>query len=62
MAHVMTEPKKPAPRAAGGLMALSILAGAAIGMAYHQSTIGLLAGSAVGVGIAVLFWLVDRKR
>lgn len=62
MAAGMTEPKKPAPRAAGGLMALSILAGAAIGMAYHQSTIGLLAGSAIGVAIAVLFWLFDRKR
>ena len=58
----MTEPKKPAPRAAGGLVALSILAGAVIGIAFQQSTIGLLAGSAVGALIAIAFWLVDRKR
>ena len=58
----MTEPKKPAPRAAGGVLAIAIIAGALIGVAYHQSTIGLLAGTAVGVAAAVLFWLVDRKR
>ncbi|MFM5913142.1 MAG: hypothetical protein ACKOPR_00120 [Chakrabartia godavariana] len=58
----MTEPKKPAPRAAGGILALSILAGGAIGVVYQQSTIGLLAGSALGAAVAIAFWLVDRKR
>ena len=58
----MTEPKKPAPRAAGGLLALSILVGAGIGVAYQQSSIGLVAGSAVGALVAILFWLADRKR
>lgn len=58
----MTEPKKPAPRAAGGLLALSILAGAIIGVVFQQSTIGLLAGSAIGAAIALAFWLADRKR
>lgn len=58
----MTEPKTPAPRAAGGILAIAILAGAAIGISFHQSTIGLLAGAAVGILIAVAFWLFDRKR
>ncbi len=58
----MNEPKKPAPRAAGGLLALSILGGAAIGVAYRQPTIGLLAGSAVGILIALFFWMQDRRR
>lgn len=58
----MTEPKKPAPRAAGGLLALTILGGAAIGTAYGQPTIGLLVGSALGILIALAFWVRDRKR
>lgn len=58
----MSEPKKPAPRAAGGLLALSILGGAALGVAYRQPTIGLLAGSAVGILIALFFWMQDRRR
>lgn len=58
----MNAPKKPAPRAAGGILAIAILAGAAIGIAFHQSTIGLLAGAAVGILIATAFWVIDRKR
>ncbi len=58
----MTEPKKPDPRAAGGPLALSILAGAIIGVVYQQSTLGLLAGSALGVVFAIAFWMFDRKR
>ncbi len=58
----MTEPKKSDPRAAGGPLALSILAGGLIGVLYQQSTLGLLAGSALGVVIALAFWMFDRKR
>jgi hypothetical protein len=58
----MTEPKKSDPRAAGGPLALSILAGAIIGVVYHQSTLGLLVGSGLGVAFAVAFWFFDRKR
>ena len=58
----MTEPKKSDPRAAGGPLALSILAGGIIGVVYHQSTLGLLVGSGLGVAFAVGFWFFDRKR
>jgi hypothetical protein len=58
----MTDPKKSDPRAAGGPLALSILAGAIIGVLYHQSTLGLLVGSGLGVVFAVGFWFFDRKR
>lgn len=58
----MTNEKKPAPRAAGGVLALCILGGAGVGVALGQSTIGLLGGFAIGGLIALLFWLNDRKR
>ncbi len=58
----MTEPKKPDPRAAGGPLALSILAGAIIGVVFQQSTLGLLVGSGLGVAFAFAFWFFDRKR
>jgi len=52
----------PAPRAAGALLALSIVAGAVIGTLLGQSTIGILAGIAVGVAIQIVYWWKDRAR
>lgn len=54
-------PSRP-PRAAGSILALAILAGALIGAGIGQSSAGLLIGAAVGTAIAILFWLVDRRR
>lgn len=58
----MTPPSPREPRAAGGLMALAILGGVVIGSILGQPTIGFLAGAAVGVGVMVAFWLIDRRR
>lgn len=49
------------PKAGGALLAGSILAGAVIGIAMRQATIGVLAGTAVGVAIALLLWWRDRR-
>lgn len=49
-------------QAGGFILAASILIGAVVGTVLRQSTIGLLAGFVVGVAIAVLIWLVDRRR
>lgn len=49
------------PRGAGFLIALSLAIGTGIGIAYGQPTIGLLAGVAAGVLIAVVLWLADRR-
>jgi hypothetical protein len=49
-------------QAGGFILAASILIGAVVGAVLHQSTIGLLAGFVAGVAIAVLIWIVDRRR
>ena len=49
-------------QAGGCLLALCILAGAFIGAVYRQSSIGFIAGTALGLTAAVLLWLVDRRR
>jgi hypothetical protein len=47
--------------AGGSLLALAIVAGAAIGVANGQPTIGALTGLAVGVSLFLLVWLVGRR-
>lgn len=58
----MTTPSPREPRAAGGLMAIAILGGVVIGSVLGQPTIGFLAGAAIGVGLLLAFWLIDRGR
>jgi hypothetical protein len=48
-------------QAGGFVLALSILVGAVSGAVLHQSSIGMLAGVAVGVLLALLIWLLDRR-
>ncbi len=50
------------PRAAGMPLALAIMAGAGIGAAFSQPTIGLLVGTAAGAAFAVALWRRDRRR
>ena len=49
-------------QAAGFILAISILAGAAGGAIVGQPSIGFLAGLAAGAGLALLFWLNERRR
>lgn len=49
------------PSPAGCLLAVAILAGAGIGLAVGQQTIGLLSGLGVGVAIAALLWWRARR-
>jgi len=44
------------------LLALSILAGTAIGAWYREPSRGLVLGAAAGVAITILLWLRDRRR
>ena len=50
------------PTGAGAIIALLILGGAITGGMMGQPRIGLLAGVAAGVLIAVLLWLRDRRK
>jgi hypothetical protein len=49
------------PRAGGFLLAMAIVAGTLIGAALGQTTIGFLAGTALGVILLGLIWLGDRR-
>ncbi len=57
--------RKPAPRSAlgGGIfVAILPLVGAIYGGTLGQAVIGLLAGLAVGIAIALLLWAFDAWR
>ena len=49
-------------QAAGSILAISIIAGAVAGSIVGQPSIGFLAGLAAGVPLAILFWLIERRR
>jgi hypothetical protein len=48
------------PQAGGVILAAAILAGAVIGVIAGQSTIGVLAGTAIGIVATLLVWWRDR--
>lgn len=49
-------------RAAGSVLAISIIGGAVAGVIVGQPSIGFLAGLAAGILLAILFWLNERRR
>lgn len=61
MGQGMTQPTPSKSQAGGFLLAMSIIAGAIGGLVAGQPSIGLLAGIATGVALAVLIWLKDRR-
>ena len=53
--------KAPPPRAAGAIIAFAVIGGAIVGTMQGQPTIGTLGGFGLGVAIALLLWLRDRR-
>jgi hypothetical protein len=49
-------------QAGGFILAASIIAGTVGGVIVGQSSVGFLVGAAAGVLLALLVWLVDRRR
>ena len=59
----MSETENSPPRLAGGIfIALGLLIGAIIGVAMDQPSAGAVIGMAIGTVIAVVIWIMDRKR
>lgn len=49
-------------QAGGCLLALAVLGGVGFGIFRGQPTKGAVIGTGIGVLIALLIWLVDRRR
>ena len=48
--------------AGGFFLRAAIIGGAVWGISIGNPMIGLLIGTGIGIAIAVLVWLLDRKR
>ena len=54
--------QRPNARAGGCFLTVCILAGLVIGLAIDDPMKGVLIGTGVGVALALLLWLIDRRR
>ena len=52
---------RPNARAGGCFLTLCILGGAVVGLAINNPMKGVLGGTALGILLAVLLWLADRR-
>lgn len=58
----MSPSPRQAPRAGGFVIAACILLGTLIGGSQGETSAGLVIGAGVGLLIAALIWLRDRRR
>jgi hypothetical protein len=49
-------------RAGGCFLMICILAGFPLGLAIGNPMKGVLIGTAAGIAVAVLIWLIDRRK
>jgi hypothetical protein len=54
--------RRPTAKAGGCFLTLCILAGFIVGLAIGNPMKGVLSGTAIGALIALVLWLVDRRR
>lgn len=55
-------PRGSAPIAGGALLALSLIAGAVIGVRNGQPSLGFIGGLGVGLALLLIVALIDRLR
>ena len=60
--HVMQQRFVKNPRAGGSLLALSVILGAFAGTLLRQPSIGVVAGTAIGIAICLAVWLADIRQ
>ena len=53
---------KAFPQASGCLLAFAILIGFVFGAVTHEPMRGVLMGTIAGIVIAVILWVIDRRR
>ncbi len=51
-----------ATRAGGCFLTVCILAGFVVGLAINNPMKGVLIGTGVGIALALVLWLIDRRR
>ena len=54
--------QRPSAKAGGCFLTLFILAGFVAGLAIHNPMKGVLGGTAIGALLALLLWMIDRRR
>lgn len=54
--------QRPTSRAGGCFLTLCILAGFPLGLAMGNPMKGILIGLGAGIALAVITWLIDRRR
>lgn len=59
---MVSEPMVKNPRAGGSLLALSVIAGTFAGALLKQPSMGVVAGTAIGIAICLAVWLADSRR
>jgi multisubunit Na+/H+ antiporter MnhB subunit len=57
-----TTPPKSNTMAGGFFIAAGMLGGAIAGVIFNQPSIGMVAGLAFGIVVAIVIWAMDRKR
>lgn len=50
------------PLAGGVFILLAIVIGLVWGLLAGQPTVGVIGGTAIGIAVALMIWLVDRVR
>lgn len=55
-------PPPRTPMAGGCLLVAAIFIGLIAGTAFGETSVGLVAGIAAGIALAVAVWLIDRRR
>lgn len=58
----MTTSSSRPPAAGGVLIALGAIIGTAIGLPFGETTLGFLAGLALGIAAALVIWRRDRRH
>jgi len=55
-------PTRPTTRAGGCFLTLCILAGFPLGLSIGNPMKGILIGTGAGIVVALMLWLIDRRR